>query len=231
MSEYRNGIDARLNLFWSDALSPFPSLHLPRDNEADGSLVEKKLSSLTLLDDPAILFARVSSRFYSTLYPRAFVLPRRSLSPLLSPLLPPRPISPTFLPFLPSREIPLACVVLRNRGRASVTVPLQGLSLYQMIRDSVELNVPPAAVQYRRCRYISRGGEGIILLFYRVPRDIEHTPAGLTEVHRYRVHCCWPGEKVGVHICRSQGFVWTTIAIRIFVEGSEGMRSRDTTIC
>lgn len=69
-----------------------------------------------------------------------------------------------------------------------------------MIRDSVELNVPPAAVQYQRYIYvyiyIHRGG--IILLFYRVP-GIEHA-RGLDRGAPF-VHC-WSSEKVGVHIYR-----------------------------
>lgn len=72
-----------------------------------------------------------------------------------------------------------------------------------MIRDSVELNVPPAAVQYERNIYIhiyintyTHTG-GIIPLFYRVP-GIEHAGGLDRDTPLVR---CWPSEKVGVHIC------------------------------
>lgn len=74
-----------------------------------------------------------------------------------------------------------------------------------MIRDSVELNVPPAAVQYQRYIYvytytymdIYRGG--IILLFYRV-LGIEHARGFDRGAPFVR---CWSSEKVGVHIYRT----------------------------
>lgn len=54
--------------------------------------------------------------------------------------------STTYLPLSLSLSHSLALFPRNSMGRigGSVTVPLEGLSVYQMIRDSVELNVPMA---------------------------------------------------------------------------------------
>lgn len=102
--------------------------------------------SYSLAPNPLLTLFRSLSLFHDLDYRfLAFMFPSVSLVPICAP----------YPPFLAALSVPLVftyvyqpplslCLPSQFNGGigGSVTVPLEGLSVYQMIRDSVELNVP-----------------------------------------------------------------------------------------